>query len=210
MVSRRGFLQRLGLGVAAIAVAPVLPRIAPAAPLFVPPARLDMGVPRAILTASGMPLGPWLEPVVTGAWAGSVPMLLVHDEFQPPGWQQFGRPRVPAGTTLMVDRATAERWIGSGVGTAGPLAPLDLQEASAQRWAAKRAEYGRRVSHDTFSLFVGRSGVAPVDLTPVWSAPVPASVGRARSDAFDRMVQRATAKARGQAGPDWWDTADAS
>ena len=152
-ISRRTFLKLLGAGAVAVAAAPLLEQAVPvfaqpSAPLFIPPQNLDMGVPRQILTATELPVSGWFEPVVQGDRAAGVdfieaiPMLLAQDEFRPPGWQQYGQPRVPAGTTLLVDRATAERWIAYGVGTPGPKAPVDLQEAAVRRQATSAVSWG--------------------------------------------------------------------
>lgn len=196
-MQRRSFLKLLaGTTVAAIAAPLITPSVGP---LFIPPERLDMGVPRAILTATEMPLGPWIEPVVQERWTAgdTVPMLLVQDEFSPRGWQQFGRQKVPAGTTLLVDRETAERWVKHGVGTPGSGAPLELQEAAAARQATR-----------TSMLTWDNTWPDPETLTPI----APLMMNDTDRDLFAKrdhrwsdMIERASARLKRAAGPSWWD-----
>jgi hypothetical protein len=165
-----------------------------------------MGVPRQILTATEMPttLTTWANTFLNAeelSFFDEIPMLLVHDEFSPPGWQQFGRQRVPAGTTLMVDRPTAERWVTHGVGTPGPGAPLDLQDASAKRWAAK----AYMPDDPDGPRFMG-----DVDGVPSWSIrqePTGVILARMaeRSVRFSASIERASARLKGATGPDWWN-----
>lgn len=62
-MNRRSFLKLLG-GTTVAAVA--APLITPStAPLFIPPERLDMGVPRRILTATELPPRPWRTTLTT-------------------------------------------------------------------------------------------------------------------------------------------------
>lgn len=125
MVSRRGFLKILGGTAAAIVAAPILapskPVLAapPAAPLFVPSRNLDMGVPRRILTATEMPKLPPTATLTqvavdgyhaTRQMAHSVPMMLLHDEYM----TEWGG-RLKAGSTLLVDQVTADRWLENRV-----------------------------------------------------------------------------------------------
>jgi hypothetical protein len=191
VITRRGFLKILGGTAAAVAVAPLITPVS-AGPLFIPSQNLDMGVPRAILTATEMPLGEWLTPVMQESWTDGVaiPMLLVHDEFSPPGWQQFGREKVPAGTTLLVDLPTAERWVEYGVGTPGPGSPLELQEASARLGMTRRVPYPE-----------------DYDWAPGVDQLWPTTWTRARrDDAFDSMIRRATEKAKNSDASAWWNS----
>lgn len=93
-----------------------------AAPLFIPSDRLDFGVPRQIstdtLTARHIQ-ELWhrsterFEASRRAALTVSrdtLPMLLVHDEFM---FERGGR--LAAGTRLLVDQATSDRWIEYGV-----------------------------------------------------------------------------------------------
>lgn len=156
-MNRRSFLKILGVGVATVAAAPLITPTT--APLFVPSNRLDFGVPRTIVTATEMsPTAFFLDnpntTLKSQGWPGYgwqivpfpgqvVPMTLLWDEFGPPGWQQFGRQKVPAGTTLLVDATTAERWVHHNVAAPAASAPLSLQQESAKRLAEKRQKDAR-------------------------------------------------------------------
>jgi hypothetical protein len=92
----------------------------PAAPLFVPAQNLDMGVPRRILTATAMPTLTVEQvaaqirddaTITTTRMGRTVPMLLLHDEYL----TEYGG-RLKAGSTLLVDQKTADRWVEYGVG----------------------------------------------------------------------------------------------
>jgi hypothetical protein len=145
-LTRRGLLKLLGGTVAAAVVAPqiVLPT---QAPLFVPSHHLEMGVPRRIVPATELP-----PPATTLTWANrflgadelavSVPMLLLQDNFA----QQWGG-RLKAGFEVLVDQATAERWIEFGVAVPGARASRDLQERSAQRRLGKHDARVREAYH---------------------------------------------------------------
>lgn len=197
-MNRRSFLKILGGSAAAVVAAPLItPSVGP---LFIPPERLDMGVPRQILTATELPKAPAPDMLIdmVGMRTAPIPMLLVQDEFSPPGWQQYGREKVPAGTTLLVDRTTAERWVKHGVGTPGPAAPMDLQEASAKRQAERR----------TSMLTWETSWPAPETLTPL--APLMLNdtdrdLFAKRDQRWSNMIERASARLKRAAGPSWWD-----
>jgi hypothetical protein len=199
-------LKLLGAGAAAAVAAPLITPAA-AAPLFIPSQNLDMGVPRQILTATEMPttLTTWTNTFLNAeelSFFDEIPMLLVHDEFSPPGWQQFGRERVPAGTTLMVDRPTAERWVENGVGTPGPGAPTDLQEEAAQRQATRAAVYGlRNIGEPTQSWldanWRGSEVLAAREVMRVEESE--------RGRRWSASIERASARLKGAAGPDWWN-----
>lgn len=150
MVSRRGFLKFLGAGAAAVVAAPILQPAAPvlarpSAPLFVPAANLDMGVPHRILTATEMPLASVRVPsqsqdIRQAAYrmAGSIPMLLLQDNFI----QQYGG-KLKAGAEVLVDRSTADRWIQNGVAVAGADAPSDVKLQSMQKVMERQARKNR-------------------------------------------------------------------
>jgi len=109
---RRTFLK---IGGAALLTAAV-------APLFIPSDRLDFGVPRAVSTetlTSGEIQALWNRSVErfdglrqrsTLRIAGQVPMLLVHDEFM----MEHGG-KLAAGSRVLVDQATSDRWLAYGV-----------------------------------------------------------------------------------------------
>lgn len=206
-MQRRTFLKLLGGTAAATVAAPI---ITPATgPLYIPAERLDYGVPRQIVTAQAMPLGepslaPFIEPVRQSAWATgtAVPMTLLWDEFRPPHWQQFGREKVPAGTTLLVDESTARRWIKYGVAAAAPSAPVAFQNESAKRLAEKkqREEFAFRASD-------GWTWPDSDDTRPSVPAAVQPRMNRADSQAaWDAMIARAERKARQSSVMlDWWD-----
>lgn len=196
-LGRRSFLKILGGAAAATVAAPLIKPVS-AAPLFVPAQHLDMGVPRRILTATELPpstsMLTWQNTMIGPE---EVQMLLLHDEFSPPYWQQYGREKVPAGTTLLVDRETADRWVKHGVAAPGPSAPRDLQETAAARLAEKRAR-----DHDPW-----RDGQTwrPILATV---EQMPSAVVAYRDDVLAAMIERAQAKAaRRAANPDmaWWD-----
>lgn len=205
-MNRRGFLKRLGLGAAAVVASPLITPAEkvlalPSTPLYVPSQRLDFGVPtqRLIMSTDIEAAKRVVRPPLADAPAdGSIPMLLVHDEFRPPGWQQFGSPRVPAGTTLLVDRATAERWIERGVGTAGTAAPPGLQEASVKRWSARhRSEMESPVWDSDEPIF-----------PPVGTSPKPRGSLAERDKHWGRMIEQASARLeRAAPSPNmaWWD-----
>ncbi len=128
MVSRRGFLARLGLGAAAVIAAPLIG--APTAALFIPSSRLEMGVPHAFASASLAPSDLMDESaarealtVVPEGWrapyADQVSMQLLYDEYMS---ERGGR--LQAGSVLLVDEKTADRWTASGVAV-----PTDTRRA---------------------------------------------------------------------------------
>jgi hypothetical protein len=125
-MDRRAFLTRLGLGAAAVVAAPI---IAPAstAPLFVPSERLAFGVPTQRLVLSANVAQALQRPQTShgGITAYYIPMLLTQDNYLP----EYGG-RLPSGAEVMVDRATADRWVAHGVAVPGLGAPRDVQE----RW----------------------------------------------------------------------------
>lgn len=219
--------------VAAVAAPLITPATtAASAPLFVPSQLLDYGVPtQRLVTATQMPpdltrgrmemefsqqgLATMPDARTTLSWKNTftdaeaigvitpIPMLLLQDEYSPPFWQQFGRQRVPAGTTLMVDRKTADRWVDRGVAVAGTSAPRDLQESSARRIAERiqrvEAESRRQyiMDNDDDDLFM------PLLSERTVNAPLKLF---SRPDPFPAMIERATAKARKNATTlDWWD-----
>jgi hypothetical protein len=111
-LSRRSFFRITGGAIAAAAATQILTPPAIAAPLFVPAQNLDMGVPRRILTATAMPMRPAsavlppMDPATATARMGrTVPMLLLHDEYM----TEWGG-RLAAGSTILVDQQTADRW----------------------------------------------------------------------------------------------------
>jgi hypothetical protein len=209
-------LKILG-GTAAAAVAAPLITPASAAPLYIPSQNLDMGVPRQILTATDMSLAEWLIPDADyDICTVPVPMLLVHDEFRPPGWQQYGQQRVPAGTTLLVDRPTAERWVTHGVGTPGPGAPLALQEASAKRQASRWLEplvtedwsSGVGMAYDAapgFDTFASPGYVLPTRVMIARNAERAAQ----REANWSRLVERDSARLKRSEASAWWDSISA-
>lgn len=143
-LERRGFLKLLGATAATAVLAPEAPKIvtpASAAPLYVPSQRLDMGVPtqRLVLStdieASKRAIRP---PFADAPTTGSIPMLLLHNEFLP----KYGG-KLAAGSTVLVDQETARRWVDYRVAVPGPGAPKDLQAGSARREAerARREDY---------------------------------------------------------------------
>jgi hypothetical protein len=202
VITRRSFLKILG-GTAAAAVAAPLITPAAAGPLFIPSQNLDMGVPRSILTATEMPTPKPTAYFVTGDVGLrqlNIPMLLVHDEFRPPGWQQYGREKVPAGTTLLVDRPTAERWVEHGVGTPGPAAPLELQEASVRLGMTRRA-----TSQMTWTnTFLNADEISFVDDIPV--AGMVASDRAKRYQRWSDSIERASARLKGVKASVWWES----
>lgn len=127
VVSRRGFLKILGAGAAAVVAAPLLgqagPALAlPAAPALIKPERLEFGVPRRVLaTSSGLTNDDLARmfreqmAVVDRLQAAyrmgrSIPMLMLQDNYL----REYGG-RIKAGSTLLVDDATADRWLRNGV-----------------------------------------------------------------------------------------------
>jgi hypothetical protein len=101
-IDRRTFLKRIGGGLLAVAAAPLI--VPTSAPLFIPSDRLEMGVPRGLSEA--------LRSVRLPAQFtfGSVPVRLTRDEFS----MEWGG-RLVAGSTVLIDEATARRWTAVGV-----------------------------------------------------------------------------------------------
>jgi hypothetical protein len=142
-LSRRSFLKILGGTAAAAVAAPILP--ASAGPLFVPAERLDFGVPRQIVTAQSVTVGEitalWEQQARTfdqaqasARMARTVPMTLLQNEYL----HEWGG-SLAAGSTILVDQVTAERWATNGVAVAGAAAPREIQERSAKVQAERRA-----------------------------------------------------------------------
>lgn len=129
-MDRRAFLTRLGLGAAAVV----------AAPLFVPSERLAFGVPTQRLVLSANVAQALQRPQTShgGITAYYIPMLLTQDNYL----TEYGG-RLPSGAEVMVDRATADRWVAHGVAVPGLGAPRDVQE----RWT-RQAE-SRESRQDT-------------------------------------------------------------
>lgn len=156
MVSRRGFLKRLGLGAAAVVAAPLIGQgvtrpgglTLPSVPLYIPPQNLDYGVPRKIITATPEQIESvtlsWrnvflsaeelavIVPIPESRGAGTVQMTLIQSEYM----AEHGG-KLPAGAVLMVDESTAARWTSNGIAVPGPQAPLAMQEAYAKRSAER-------------------------------------------------------------------------
>ena len=116
-MNRRSFLRVLGLGTAAVVAAPLLstPKVLvqSVAPLFIPSQNLDMGVPHRILTATEMPTAPAVQTLMQYSYetvqyrmAQSVPVMLLQDNYI----SEWGG-RLKAGSTLLVDQTTADRWL---------------------------------------------------------------------------------------------------
>lgn len=168
-LSRRGFLKILGGATVAAVIAPkiVLPEttvVTPTkAPLFVPSQNLDMGVPRRILTATELPPATttltWKNQFLgAGELAATVPMLLLQDNFI----RQYGG-KLRAGSEVMVDPSTADRWIQNGVAAPGPNAPQYLQLRSVQRIMERKAARKRREYEAMTPSFWDRSAVQILD-----------------------------------------------
>ena len=130
-LTRRSFFGRsAGVIVAAVGV-----------PLFIPAERLDFGVPRALALPTHAELAPTsIEALARDVAApaplpttDSVPMLLVHNEFL----AEYGG-RLEAGSTVIVDRATAGRWLDYGV--AVPAEGYAVQPNTTRR-ALEAAQY---------------------------------------------------------------------
>jgi hypothetical protein len=123
-MNRRSFLKRAG-GVALAVVA---------APLYIPPSNLDYGVPIRNLSLSTD-----IEAAVRRSFRSvayytgdePIPMLLMQGEYT----LEFGT--LPAGSQVMVDRETAERWMDYRVAVPGPGAPDNLVARSARREAER-------------------------------------------------------------------------
>ena len=115
-IQRRDFLKILGGTAAAAIIAPVVPKIlTPSAPLFVPAQRLDFGVPTQRLigareAASSDVARLWQAQVARTQemrdLRDHVPMILLQDNYI----SEYGG-RLQAGSTLLVDQTTADRWI---------------------------------------------------------------------------------------------------
>lgn len=109
---RRAFLKTAGAALVT----------AVAAPLFIPSDRLDFGVPRAVSTetlTSGEIQALWgryverfdgLQQRATQRIVGQVPMLLVQNEYM----TTYGG-KLAAGSRVLVDQATSDRWLAYGV-----------------------------------------------------------------------------------------------
>ena len=177
-LGRRGFLKGIvGLGAAAVAaplITPATTLAAPvAAPLYVPPQNLAYGVPTGRLSLStdvqaavqwSEIQGPLSEAIGRRLHERTIPMLLLQNEFL----VEHGG-RLPAGSEVMVDRQTADRWLRNAIATAGPSAPADLQVASARMLAERQEridEQQRRwgdydSAWDTIDGLVGQDDDAP-------------------------------------------------
>lgn len=215
-MKRRSFLKLLGGTAAAAVAAPLIApsmkiALPPAAPLFVPAQHLEMGVPTGrLLTAREAPAADlaalWERQAAkhealraTYDARRTIPMLLVQSEYL----IEYGG-KLPAGSQVMVDRETAERWTRNGVAAPAPTALRDLQEASAQR-LAERAQTMRRENHFldadeiSFAVPIGARG----------SRRVGPALSEADRDKFwGDMIERASAKIKDAARSpdmDWWD-----
>lgn len=173
MVSRRGFLKLLGAAGAAIVAAPALaeaaPKLvtpAPSAPLFVPAERLDFGVPtqRLVISsdvAKAVRETEHLRASVEQAerWvAGQVPMLLLQDNYLP----QYGG-KLKAGAEVLVDQATAKRWMAFNVAVPSPTAPVEAQQQYVERRAFVEDERGK---------YFGRTPDRLAQSVTIWGLPV--------------------------------------
>ena len=161
-MNRRTFLKTIGIGASVLMAAPILStpvsKIAlPTAPAIIPPARLDFGVPtQRFMTATEMPASAihmWdviakqvLADTDYDLWATrNIPMLTLEY-----GWFDGYGGKLPAGSQIMVDRTTAERWVSHGVAVPGPQAPADLQIRAARHMPERlRPEWCR--SEDDYS-----------------------------------------------------------
>lgn len=149
MIGRRSFLKILGGTAAAAVAAPIIaPQTALAlpssAPLFVPAANLDFGVPTGRLSLSTDVAAAAKQAIRDGARQAyadveSISMLLLQDNYIP-----WAGGKVKAGTEITVDRETADRWVKHGVAAAGMNAPRDLQMDSAKRLAERRERAEQR------------------------------------------------------------------
>lgn len=148
-MNRRSFLKILGGAATAAVAAPLLPPapkiVTPAsAPLFVPPARLDFGVPRRIVTATELPpldaadFWDQVEPMIAQRIGERMSMLLLQSEFM----TQYGG-KLAAGSEVLVDPVTAERWLQNGIAVPGHSAPQDVQARDAARVARMRGTWPR-------------------------------------------------------------------
>lgn len=207
-MKRRSFLKILTGAAAAVVAAPAIgqgmPRPALAqpavsAPLYIPPQHLDYGVPRQIVTARSMSeVAP-----VADAYAemqhplGEIPMLLRQAEYLP----GFGG-KLPAGSTVMVDRVTADRWVANHVAVPAPSAPRELQDQSAKLLAERRA--WQTTIQDQWASGYGEAVEDPIGTTMRMSGYV-----RARNEserAFQAMLKRAGEQAaKRQRAPIRWD-----
>lgn len=173
-IGRRGFLKILGGTAAAAVASQIITPPTVAAPLFVPAQNLDMGVPRKILTATEMPATTWeaLGSIRRGSGpltapyrgAGSIEMTLLQAEFS---FEYGGGRKLPAGTTLLVDAETAERWVTNGVAVPGPHAPPALQIRSAKDQAARAK--AREAQGTIWDLLVIESDFLPENTLTVVS-----------------------------------------
>lgn len=167
-MNRRSFLKVLGGAATALVAAPIL--TPPSAPLFIPSQNLDYGVPSGRLaTASSISTQTlqqlWDRGVARRA-DGTVPMLLRQSEFLP-----WAGGKLPAGSVVMVDRETADRWIANDIAVPGPSAPYAMQTVSAKR-LAERQQRANTMSWDNVYLDAEELAViAPVPAVLVKEAP---------------------------------------
>lgn len=184
-IGRRGFLKLLGGTAAAAVAAPVLAQgmtrpgglaLPSGGPLFIPARNLDMGVPRQILTATEMPdllsdaiwldgeRGIWNPAPADHRMARTVPMVMLQDNYS---WE-YGRGLMRAGSTVLVDQETAERWADRGVAVPGADAPAEVQERAAKRQIER--EQAREVG-SIWGIPVVESKILPENtlaLVPRW------------------------------------------
>jgi hypothetical protein len=110
-----------GVG-AAIAAAPLI--VPPSAPLYIPSERLEFGVPKTFVLVDSLERGDvqallaerqarrnlMVDEQAAARMAETVPMLMLRDEYN----QRFGG-HLNAGSTVLLDPATAQRWATVGI-----------------------------------------------------------------------------------------------
>lgn len=152
MVSRRGFLQRLGIGAIAVTVAPDIIKQA-AAPLFIPSERLDFGVPKPVLVLpdaqemTDLALAMLKEKTAylaeydrasrdAGALTGKIPMVMLQTTFYPSAGG-----RLWEGSTAYVDEKTAGRWVDYGIAAPAPGYHVEPDTTRRVLEAAQQSRY---------------------------------------------------------------------
>ncbi|HEY5990153.1 MAG TPA: hypothetical protein VIV12_27770 [Streptosporangiaceae bacterium] len=137
---RRQFLKLIGGASTAVLAAPLLARAS--TPLYIPAARLDYGVPKQLIVPDHQIVNVndliWDELVRISADGESriastlsVPMLLLHDEYMA---ERGGR--LKAGSVLLVDQRTAERWTTNRVAVPAPGHEKESVIAGRGYWGA--------------------------------------------------------------------------